>query len=303
LAKEGRDFAFMIPKIIHYCWFSGNKMSQDEVRYIEGWKDILRGYEFKLWNEDTFDVHSIKFTKQAAKARKWAFISDYVHAYAVYHYGGISLDTDVEILRPFDDLLNANSCFGGFEDETYINPGSIFAGEKGCSIAQELMDFYAAYNITNKDESFNLVLSPQVLTKILLKHGLQQDNSYQDLGCMTVYPAEYFCPKSFRTGILNVTDNTYSIHHYKGSWLSKNDTEEIKRKQNVFFKYGDNELSNKLIELTTENIALRDNDINTMPLLNVYRTAAKRTVKKILGKRVIDAIKKIVHSSLKPVLF
>jgi mannosyltransferase OCH1-like enzyme len=282
----------MIPKTIHYCWFGGNKMPQDEARYVEGWKDLLIDYKFKLWNEDNFDVDSVKFTEQAFRAKKWGFVTDYVRAYAVYHYGGIYLDTDVEVIKPFDDLLNTNICFSGFEDESHVAPGLIFAGEKGCSIAKELMDVYSNINFINKDGTLNLTTVPKILTGILLKHGLQQNNSYQNIGCITVYPTDYFCPKSFKTGLLNITGNTYSIHHFKASWHSENVIKEFKERWNIFAKYGDTELSNQYIKLMAENNHLKVNDINTMNLFNVYKIAIKRTFKKILGKRIITLIKK-----------
>jgi hypothetical protein len=283
----------MIPKIIHYCWFGKNEMPQDEVHYVEGWKKIFIDYEFKLWNEDSFNVNSLAFTEQAAMVKKWGFVTDYVRAYAIYHYGGIYLDTDVEVIKPFDDLLRTNICFSGFEDEAYINPGLVFAGEKECSIAKELMDYYANYKI-NRGSSLNFIPIPQILTKILLKYGLQQNNSRQNLGCITVYPTEYFCPKLFKTGILNVTANTYSIHHYKGSWLAESAMKENEKRWDVFAKYGDTELSRQLIELMAKNNSLKEDNINTMALFKIYKIALKRTLKKILGKKIINLIKKII---------
>jgi len=108
----------MIPKIIHYCWFGGSPMPEDQAAYVAA------------------------FTAQVAKTEKWGFIVDYIRAYVVYNYGGIYLDTDVELLKPFDDDILQNKCFSGFESDKYIAPGLIFAGEKGCAIAKELLDFY-----------------------------------------------------------------------------------------------------------------------------------------------------------------
>jgi hypothetical protein len=289
--KKEQGLALLIPKIIHYCWFGENKMPEDEARYVEGWKSKLIDYEFKLWNENNFDVDAVKFTKHAARAKKWGFITDYVRAYAVYHYGGIYLDTDVEVIKPFDDLLKTNICFCGFEDESYINPGLVFAGERGCSIVKELMDAYSNFNIINKNGSLNLIPIPKIFTDILLKYGLQQNNSHQNIGRITVYPTEYFCPKSFKTGILNVTGNTYSIHHFKGSWVSEDAMKENRKRWNIFAQYGNTELSNQLIELMDENNNLKENDINTISLLKVYKITVKRTLKKILGKRIIYLIK------------
>lgn len=212
----------MIPKIIHYCWFGGNPMPEDQEAYVESWKKLLPEYKFKLWNESNFDVNTVPFTQQVAQAKKWGFIVDYVRAYAVYNYGGIYLDTDVELLKPLDDLLENNKCFGGFEAafsfKYYINPGSIFAGEKECIIAKEVMDFYSNYNFRRKDGTLNLTPSPIILSNILNKYGLKLDNTYQELGVFTAYPLDYFCPMEFGTRKITLTENSYSIHHYALSW-------------------------------------------------------------------------------------
>jgi mannosyltransferase OCH1-like enzyme len=285
LAEEKKGVTFMIPKIIHYCWFGNSEIPPDEASYIEGWKRKLPDYEFRLWNESNFDVNSTEFTRQTARVKKWAFVSDYAHVHAIYHYGGISLDTDVEVIKPLDDLLERNACFSGFEDGIHVAPGLIFGGEKGCVIAKKLMDIYSNFKILNKDGSLNLISSPEILTAMLLKYGLRQDNSYQHLGDMTVYPMEFFCPKSFKTGLLNITDNTYSIHHFKASWVSNEDVEKIKKKWDVFAKYGENELTILLTDLMDENENLKTNNINTMKLFKIYKVAVKRTIKRIFGKK------------------
>jgi mannosyltransferase OCH1-like enzyme len=227
-----------IPKIIHYCWFGGNPIPENQAKYIEGWKKILPDYEFKLWNEENFDISSVKFTQQVASARKWGFIVDYVRAYAVYNFGGIYLDTDIEVIKRFDDLLDTN-CFAGFENETCIAPGLIFAGEKGCEIALEIMNFYKDYDFIKSDGSLNLTTSPRIFSQILLKYGFQANNSYQKLKTITIYPIEFFSPKSFKTGIVTITKNTYSIHHFEGSWLSEKGHKEIKERWDFYAKYGD----------------------------------------------------------------
>jgi hypothetical protein len=219
----------MIPKIIHYCWFGGNPMPETDASYVSGWKKLLPDYKFILWNEDNFDINSTLFTKQVAEAKKYGFIVDYIRAWAVYNFGGIYLDTDVELIKPLDDLLN-NICFGGFEYPEYsgfknmfIAPGLIFAAEKGSAIAREIMDFYSKYSFIKEDGSYDFTPSPKIFTRILLRYGLKPDGSYQILkdGIFTAYPVEYFCPIDYRTKIATVTHNTYSVHHYNASWLSK----------------------------------------------------------------------------------
>jgi hypothetical protein len=216
---------------------------------------------------------------------------DYVRAYAVYNYGGIYLDTDVEIIKPFDELLENNICFSGFEDEKNVNPGSIFAGRKGCIIAKEIMDFYSNYDFINKDGSLNLTPSPRILSNILQKHGLKQNNTYQELGVFTAYPTEYFTPKSFITGVLNITENIYSIHHFSGSWFSPEGRRNTEERWMLFEKFGNN-ITQGFLELIDENSKLKNSDANTLPLPNLYKIAIKRTIKKLLGKKLTNVIKK-----------
>jgi mannosyltransferase OCH1-like enzyme len=162
-----RKVVMAIPKIIHYCWFGDNSMPENEAKCIANWREVLPDYEFKLWNEHNFDVNSTRFTKQVASVYKWGFIVDYIRAYAIFNYGGIYLDVDVEVIKSFDDLLDS-TCFVGFEDEHHVNPGSAFAGEKGCAVALDMMNFYKDYEFINKDGSLNLTPSPQILSRILL---------------------------------------------------------------------------------------------------------------------------------------
>jgi hypothetical protein len=241
----------MIPKIIHYCWFGGNPLPELAQKCIASWKKYCPGYTFMLWNESNFDVNTVQFTAQVAQIKKWGFIVDYIRAWAVFNFGGIYLDTDVELLKPLDDLLDANICFAGFEDMEYINPGSIFAGEKGCAVAREVMEYYSHYDIFEGGNRENLVPSPRIFTNILLKYGLVKNNLYQELGIFTAYPSDYFSPKSFVTDLLNLTGNTYSIHHFDGSWLSKQMKRLLKEKI-----YIDKKIRNRAIKMLIKKLCV-----------------------------------------------
>jgi len=269
-----------IPKIIHYCWFGTKPMPENEAKYVSGWKKILPDYDFKLWNEQNFDVNSTKFTKQVASARKWGFIVDYIRAYAIFNYGGIYLDTDVEVIKSFDDLLD-NVCFAGFQEEFRINPGCAFGGEKGCRIALEIMNYYRNYKFIKWNGSLNLTTSSVILSKILKKYGVKPDNKYQKLPEITIYPNDYFSPKLHSTGQTTISENTYSIHHQAVSWASEESRKARNEMWYFYEKYGSDE----------ELVKLYQNVINVIPLKKLYKTVIKRTIKRIIGDKMYDKLK------------
>ena len=104
----------MIPKKIHYCWFGGNPYPDDFKQYLESWKENCPNYEYIEWNEKTFDIKCNKYVEEAYTSKKWAFVTDYVRLWAIYNFGGIYMDTDVEVLKPLDSFL-LNEAFSGFE--------------------------------------------------------------------------------------------------------------------------------------------------------------------------------------------
>jgi mannosyltransferase OCH1-like enzyme len=283
----------MIPKIIHYCWFGGNPIPEFSQKCIASWKKYCPEYEIKEWNDNNYNVHKMKYIDEAYNAGKYAFASDYARFDIIYQYGGIFLDVDVEIIKPFNNNLLKNNSFGGFEDAKYVNPGSIFAGEKGCALARELMEFYGTYNFIKKRGKLNLTPSPRIFTDILLKYGLTQKNTYQELGIFTAYPSDYFCPKDFNTGKLSTTKNTYSIHHYDSSWYSKEENNKKHERWDFCEKYGGD---NYLVDLYNKK-ALYENraknyDIEYISLKKAYKLVIKKTIIKIFGESLFNKIHK-----------
>lgn len=120
----------MIPKKIHYCWFGKSEMPSREKRCVASWKKFMPDFELVLWNENNFDVNSTIFTRQAYDLKKFAFVSDYVRLYALLHEGGIYLDTDVEIVKPFHDFIKYNA-FGSFETPNVIQTGVLASVPNG----------------------------------------------------------------------------------------------------------------------------------------------------------------------------
>lgn len=208
----------MIPKRIHYCWFGGNPLPELAQKCIASWKKFCPDYEIIEWNEQNFDVNINLYCKAAFEAKKWAFVSDVARLYALVHEGGIYMDTDVEVLKPLDCFLECEA-FSGFEAADRI-PTGIMASEKGHALFAELLADYETTEFYNKDGSMNLTTNVSRITEHCLKHGLQLNNKKQTVYGFTLYPNDYFCPKDCITKVLTLTENSYTIHHFDGSWLS-----------------------------------------------------------------------------------
>lgn len=208
-----------IPKIIHFCWFGRGEKPELALRCIESWKQYCPEYQIIEWNEDNFDVNYNTYCKEAYDSKKYAFVSDIVRLYAMYNYGGIYMDTDVEVLKPLDDLL-VNRAFSGFENETDI-PTGIMACEKEFKLLGEFLNYYNGKKFINEDGEMDLTTNVKIMTSICEQYGLKRNGNYQIINKFTIYPKDYFCPLDNETGILTKTENTYTIHWFSKSWLDK----------------------------------------------------------------------------------
>lgn len=175
-------------------------------------------YEIVEWNEDNYDVdNSILYVKQAYECKKWAFVSDYVRLYALYNYGGLYFDTDVEVFKPFDDLM-ANRGFCGFESNDYVGT-SVLGFEQGCPFLEKLIDSYEEKRFIDKKRIPNVYdTNVIVLTQILQKHGLNRNGLKQCVVGIMIYPQHYFNSNDFCNIFNNYRKNIYSYHHYSSSW-------------------------------------------------------------------------------------
>lgn len=207
----------MINKVIHYFWFGGKPMPKIAIKCIESWKRVLPDYEIKRWDESNFDINIIPYTKQAADAKKWAFVSDYARFHVLYNEGGIYLDCDVEVLKPLDEFLN-NQMFSGFES-AFINPGLIMGMEKNNNFGKLIIDVYKKRNFLLDNNSFDLTSVGQIFTDQLIKKGLICNNTFQNIDGVTIYPTNYFAPINPDTGEVLISNETYTIHHYAASWV------------------------------------------------------------------------------------
>ena len=197
----------MIPKIIHYCWLSNDPIPEEFQKYIESWKRHLIGYEFKLWTFDIFDKGSSLWVSQAFDAKKYAFATDFIRLYAVYHYGGIYMDMDIEVLKSFDDLLDRDLFFG-YESPTlqWLEAGC-FGTTKENSFIGECLKYYDNRPFIKEDGNYDMLPLPQIITPI-----------YKKIVKIEPFSFDYFTAKSLQTGEITTTKNTYTIHHFAASW-------------------------------------------------------------------------------------
>lgn len=211
----------MIPKRIHYCWFGRNPLPELAERCIASWKEMLPDYEIVRWDEDSFDIESNQYVKEAYEAKKYAFVSDYVRLYAMCTQGGIYMDTDVQVVRSLDPYLQ-HQAFSGFESVHSI-PTGIMACEKDFPGFCDLLSWYDDKHFVNEDGSYNATTNVVTITNYYLDRGLVRDNTKQTLEGFTVYPNIVFCPYKHEIGSRDFKRDTVTIHHKYGSWLTDKD--------------------------------------------------------------------------------
>ena len=209
----------MIPKKIHYCWFGKGEKSKLINKCIESWKKFLPEYEIKEWNESNFDLEEFSYAKQAYENRKFAFVSDVVRLYALKSEGGIYLDTDVEFIKPLTEDILSQIAFSGFEDNNNV-PTGIMGSVKNSEWISDLLEGYYERSFVSEngeiDTTTNVFFTTELMKQI---DGFTLNNTLQIIpNYCTLYPSDYFCPKSWETLEINLTDNTYCIHHFAGSW-------------------------------------------------------------------------------------
>lgn len=214
----------MIPKIIHYCWFGHGQMPALAQKCIASWKKYFPDYEIREWNEGNFDVNMIPYAKEAYEAKKYAFVSDYARFWILYQYGGLYFDTDVEVIRSMDYIIDCGpfmgcECNASVSTFPTVNPGLGLGVCPGLSLYKEILDLYAALHFRNIDQTLNLKTVVEYVTELLCQHGLKKSPEIQKIADIWIYPKEYFNPFDIGTNRLDVTRKTVSIHHYAGSWL------------------------------------------------------------------------------------
>ena len=210
-----------IPRSIHYCWFGRGEKPELIRRCIDSWHMVLPDYEIKEWNEDNFDISLIPYTAQAYEKKKYAFVSDYARLWILNRYGGIYLDTDVEVLKSLDPYL-CNACFFGFENDRGVAPGLIMGCVQAHPILNELMAYYEKNSFVGENGVINTYTTVQNCTAVLLRRGLKLDAALrQRLGDITIYEKNVFCPDKAARESGCYAPETVTAHHYAASWRSE----------------------------------------------------------------------------------
>lgn len=235
----------MIPKKIHYCWFGGNDIPEKDKNNIESWKKFCPDYEIKKWDETNYDVNKITYIKEAYQCKKYAFVSDYARLDILYNEGGIYLDTDVEIIKNIDDLLD-NTAFCGFEKGGRgIGLGLMCGSEKGAAIIKDLMDHYNDKIFLQENGDMILDVIDKYTDGVLVPKGLKHNDKMQIIEGLRIYPSEYFGTMDYYAGMENGrTVNTRSLHHYNASWISDERRVYLERQRALAKKYGYQKLKN-----------------------------------------------------------
>jgi len=218
----------MIPKKIHFCWLSNDPYPNIINKCINSWNKILPDYEFIIWDTKSFDVEKNTWVRQAVESKKYAFAADYIRLYAIYNFGGIYLDSDVEVLKSFNNLLHL-PYFIGSEGDGNIE-AAVFGANKKCDWIGDCLKYYNKKSFIKKDGSYETLTLPNIMMNQISKSKVIHEISSYDLNTLKneysknkliMFNQDLFCAKNYATGVIKTTKRTYSIHHFQGSWLSR----------------------------------------------------------------------------------
>ena len=218
----------MIPKLIHYCWLSDDPIPETLQIYMKSWKQKLPDYEFVKWDFNNFNKNSSQWVVDAFNNKKYAFAADYIRLYALYHMGGIYLDMDIEVLKSFDDLLYRPYMLAYENDKQRGIEAGVMGAESGSEFIKACLDSYNGKSFIKDDGSFDLTPLPQIMQSVY-------DNFEEK---PNLYDCTYFTAKSFDTGEEFPNKNTYSVHHFAGSWKTDKEKQLIQESQRLSKKYG-----------------------------------------------------------------
>lgn len=225
----------LIPKKIHYMWFGDKQLPKSLRKCIDSWKKFCPDYEIICWNESNYDVKKSIYMQQAFENKKWGFIPDYARLDILYNYGGIYMDTDVELVRSLDDLLYQQA-FCCVEKWQVVNFGSCSGAVRGNKVIGELLDYRENVTFINEDATFNMSASGMYEMPPLYKSGYKINGKIQKLKGLNIYTYDFFNPYDYMTGQTQTTLNTYGVHHFNGGWIEEEILEQRKRTVEEYFE-------------------------------------------------------------------
>lgn len=209
----------MIPKIIHYCWFGRGEKPKLAQKCIASWKKYCPDFKIIEWNEDNFEIEKYPYAKYCYDNKKWAFLSDFARLVVVHKYGGVYFDTDVELIKPLEKLLEYEA-FYGFENNEKVNTGQGFGAVSEHETVKAILQRYNELKM-DYEGNYPLVVCPTLNTEALIPMGLKLNGKFQKVNGAAILPIDYLNPYDDPTGRLNKTENTVSIHWYSKSWMDK----------------------------------------------------------------------------------
>lgn len=270
----------MIPKTIHYCWFGREEMPELAKKSIESWRRYCPDYKIVQWNEENYDIKSsIDYVKEAYQNKAWSFVSDYVRLDIIYNNGGIYLDTDVELIKSLDSMLE-QECFLAMETSGYIATGLGFGAIKKSKAVEMMMDEYEGVHYVLANNIFDKTPCPTRNTRPFINVGFKERYEVQSLDMCNVYPPEYFCPLDYETKDYNLTKNTISIHHYNESWITE-DEKRLRREVDEYSK-----MHGRFSLFLFKNKREFELTCSKKNIISFFKYVLYKVKKKILQKRV-----------------
>jgi mannosyltransferase OCH1-like enzyme len=240
-----------IPKIIHYCWLSDNPVPVDYQKYIKLWKVKLSDYQFILWDTKRFDINQTSWTRQAFNTGMYAYASDYIRFFAVYNHGGIYLDMDMEIVKPFDKLLSSELMLA-YENHISENlEAGCFGAAKGHEFIKKCMEYYETNDFIDKAKMEQIMRMEKserhdyidpLISPVVMKEALEH---FKDRG-YKIYPREYFTAKNVLTGVIKRTKNTYTVHHFATQYHSPEWRKNRETEQKISRVFGEKTLMSRI---------------------------------------------------------
>ena len=276
-------------KYIHYCWFGGKPLPKLAKKCMESWKKYLPDYEIKLWNEDNSNLNECVFIKEAYENKKWAFVADYVRTKAMYEYGGIYFDTDMEIIKPINELLDSETGFLGVEDSHMIACGVWYEPKPKSYLAKKMLEFYKSQEYFEVDNMYKISI-PRVISSILNDFDSSNFETQTLKHNEIIYKREYFYPLSYNHQYNIFTENTCMIHYYDASWTPK-----WEQRENKIFRVFGKENGQKVIRASRKAKRM----VRKGAKLAIYPLYKLKQRKKLISKEYMECINNSIEK-IKP---